>query len=185
MRKLLSKTKKKLRQKLAGDSGTGTSTGGERSDSASSLPRPEPQVAAGGGHDGQDRINPIEEETSSIHLPQPDDPGSLSTAKGENDQEGRNAGAGKRTGGEEPGHVYHPSTLAITSNLKPDGKRTSDFGRLLSLFLQRTYTPPPRLIVNKELFTLMGASKPRPPRMQGDWVGNLLQLLRQNYFFVL
>ena len=189
MRKLLSKTKKKVRQRLAGNKGasdgTGTSTGGERSDSASSLPRPEPHVAAGGGHGGQDKINAIEEPTSSINLPQPDDPGSLPAAKGENDQEGRNAGVGKRADGEEPGHVHHPSTLAIPPNPKPDGKRTSDFGRILSLFFQRTYTSPPCLIVNKELFTLTRASKRRPPRVRANRIGNLLQLLRQNYSSVL
>jgi len=56
IRASFSRTKKKFKQRLTGSKRkpdvTGPDTRGERIDSTGSLPRPEPLVVAGGGHDG-------------------------------------------------------------------------------------------------------------------------------------
>jgi hypothetical protein len=147
MRKFSSKAKNKLRRLLPGSKhksdGTGGDTSGERSDSASSLLRPEPHVVAGG-------VDTIQEQPRSTkNLSKPEDPESTSASKGENDQEGRKANVergentrkdpgllsdaeiaegsspsrGGNDGGEGgAGQAHRPSTLAIPPDLKSDGE---------------------------------------------------------------
>jgi hypothetical protein len=146
MRKFSSKAKNKFQRLLPGSKNKSDGTGdtsGERSDSASSLLRPEPHVVAGG-------VDTIQgQPRSTKNLSKPEDPESMSAAKGENDREGRKAnieggeitrkdpglltdaeiaeGSGPSRGGnddgeEEVGQAHRPSTLAVPPDLKSDGE---------------------------------------------------------------
>jgi len=92
IRHSLSKTKKKLKQRLTGrrrkPDGTGANPGGERVDSTSSLPRPDPHVVAGESHGQGNSTNADGEQVRLTDRPQPEEPESVSTCGGGNDQEG-------------------------------------------------------------------------------------------------
>jgi len=93
MRDSLSKIKKNLKKRLAErkhkPDGTGADIGGERTDSTTSLPQPDPHVVVGGSHDREeDRANAAGEQTFSADSPsQPDGPGSGPAPGSDNGQE--------------------------------------------------------------------------------------------------
>jgi len=107
----LSKTKKKVKQRLPGrkrkPDGTGSDPGEGRADSTSSLPRPEPHVVAGESRnreqDGADAAG--EPVSSKDPPPHPDGPGSVPARGDDNSQEGGEADV---DGGETSQRESHP-----------------------------------------------------------------------------
>ena len=145
MREPFSKLKKKIKHRLTGSKhkpgGTQTDAGGKRVDATGSLPRPEPHVVVGGGHDQEGSgANVVGGHVFSTNQPpQPDEPVPV-PARGSEDQEegdasvdegkdsqGYLAGSGLRRegGGADEGKVEQvhppPSTPSLVPGGKPDG----------------------------------------------------------------
>jgi len=80
--------KKRIKHRLGKNKrnpdGIGANTGGERVDSTSSLPHPEPHVIVGESHD---QVNTVGEQAFSTDQPRPDEPESAPTHGSETDQE--------------------------------------------------------------------------------------------------
>ena len=144
IRHSLSKTKKKLEQRLTGrkpkQDGTGANPGGERADSTSSLPQPEPPIVVDESHDQEgDGANTAGEPVfSTDQSPQPE---SVPARGSDNGQEGEEAGAdveeeagqkdsyldlhvdvavGGGHSGELEGVYLSPSTPSISHGIEPD-----------------------------------------------------------------
>jgi len=107
----LSKTKKKIKQRLAGrkrqPDGTGADPGGGRADSTSPLPRPEPHIVAGESRNREeDGANAAGEPVfSTDQPPHPDGPESVPARGNDNGQEGEEA---RVDGGETSQRESHP-----------------------------------------------------------------------------
>jgi hypothetical protein len=146
IRKPFSKLKKKIKHRLTSSkhksSGTQTDASGERVDATGSLPRPEPHVVVGGGHDQEGSgPNAIGGHVfSTNHPPQPDEPEPVQApGSGDDQEEGEadvdegkdsqrySAGSGLRREGdgadEEKVEQVHPSPSSppLVRGGKPDG----------------------------------------------------------------
>jgi len=111
IRASLSKTKDKLKQRLTGrkrrPGGTGANPSEEGADSTSSLPQPEPSVAADESHsrEGDSADASGGRLVSTGQPPQPDGPESVPARGSDNGQEGGDADIG---GGEASQNDSHP-----------------------------------------------------------------------------
>jgi len=144
IRASLSKTKKKLKQRLTGrkhkPDGTEVNPGEERTDSTSSLPQPEPHIVADETHGREeDRTDaPGERVVSTGRPPQLDGPESVPARGSDNGQERGDAdidGGGQKDSHPRPGvevavgsgnsgelEVVYPSlsTPSISRDVEPD-----------------------------------------------------------------
>jgi hypothetical protein len=147
IRKPFSKLKKKIKHRLTSNkhksSGTETDAGGERVDATGSLPRLEPHVVVGGGHDqeGSGATAVGGHVFSTNQPPQPDDPepvpacGSGDDQGGEADIDGKKdgqrylAGSGSHQEGDGADEEKveqvrpSPSTPSLVPGGNPDGMR--------------------------------------------------------------
>jgi len=110
IRKPFSKLKKKLKHKLTGrkreSDGMKIGSDGERSDSTSSFPRPEHNVAAGSSEAGRP--------------PQPNNPGSMPSAESETYRAEGEVHIGGREASQRLSHV-HPDAEGATESV-PNGE---------------------------------------------------------------
>jgi len=138
IRSSFSKMKMRLEHRLTGGKrkrgGAGANSGGETTDSMSSLPQSEPHVVAGGSHDIEgDRANVAGERVFLTDPPQPAEPESVPARESDNGQGGEvsqrhshthphvEVAVGSGHSGEPEGLHPSPSTPSISHSGKLDG----------------------------------------------------------------